>query len=259
MSSTTPDSPVGFPQVAAALAAVDVELRAAAAEATWVIVAGHYPVRSAAEHGDTLQLARLLLPLLRGRGVDAYACGHDHTLQALEDTPTGLRFVVSGNGAEPRGNPNRETSSRRIGFPHAGAKIEKHPRASRVDHPDSETNLAFSSLENGFAVHVVGPESMFTELRGRGGSSLYSMEQAPRAKCAAADVADCPFYDVEAEREKAAAAAQALADDRRSQMPFASIQREDAQLDRLRRGGHQARRYHVDGQQGRVHQRGLGA
>merc|ERR1712167_189482 len=83
MSSTTPDSPVGFPQVAAALAAVDVELRAAAAEATWVIVAGHYPVRSAAEHGDTLQL--------------------------LEDTPTGLRFVVSGNGAEPGGNPNRET------------------------------------------------------------------------------------------------------------------------------------------------------
>ena len=128
-----------------------------------------------------------------------------------------------------------------------------------IDHPDSDTNLAFSSLENGFAVHVVGPESMFTELRGRGGSSLYSMEQAPRAKCAAADVADCPFYDVEAEREKAAAAAQALADDRRSQMPFASIQREDAQLDRLRRGGHQARRYHVDGQQGRVHQRGLGA
>jgi|MDSV01.1.fsa_nt_gb hypothetical protein len=198
MSSTTPDSPVGFPQVAAALAAVDVELRAAAAEATWVIVAGHYPVRSAAEHGDTLQLARLLLPLLRGRGVDAYACGHDHTLQALEDTPTGLRFVVSGNGAEPGGNPNRETSSRRIGFPHAGAKVtgalQEYP--GLIDHPDSDTNLAFSSLENGFAVHVVGPESMFTELRGRGGSSLYSMEQAPRAKCAAADVADCPFYDV---------------------------------------------------------------
>jgi hypothetical protein len=45
----------------------------------------------------------------------------------------------------------------------------------------------------------------------------------------------------------------------RRRTPAQVLRREDAQLPWLRRGGHQARGYHVDGQQGRVHQRGLGA
>ena len=45
----------------------------------------------------------------------------------------------------------------------------------------------------------------------------------------------------------------------RRRTPAQVLRREDAQLPWLRRGGHQTRGYHVDGQQGRVHQRGLGA
>lgn len=45
---------------------------------TWLLVAGHYPVFSMGEHGDTSELKTYLLPLLQKYKVHAYFCGHDH-------------------------------------------------------------------------------------------------------------------------------------------------------------------------------------
>jgi 3',5'-cyclic AMP phosphodiesterase CpdA len=45
---------------------------------TWLLVAGHYPVFSTGEHGDTSELKSYLLPLLTKYKVHAYFCGHDH-------------------------------------------------------------------------------------------------------------------------------------------------------------------------------------
>ena len=45
---------------------------------TWLLVAGHYPIYSAGEHGDTTELQTYLVPLFRKYNVDAYFCGHDH-------------------------------------------------------------------------------------------------------------------------------------------------------------------------------------
>ena len=45
---------------------------------TWLLVAGHYPIFSTGEHGDTSELKSYLLPLLTKYKVHAYFCGHDH-------------------------------------------------------------------------------------------------------------------------------------------------------------------------------------
>lgn len=65
--------------------------------ADWLIVAGHYPVFSGGEHGNTAELQAQVLPLLEKYNVDAYLCGHDHTLQHLESG--GVHYLVSGAGA----------------------------------------------------------------------------------------------------------------------------------------------------------------
>lgn len=46
--------------------------------ATYTIVAGHYPIVSPGKHGDNSELVQNLLPLLVKYKVNVYYCGHDH-------------------------------------------------------------------------------------------------------------------------------------------------------------------------------------
>jgi hypothetical protein len=69
----------------------------ASSTATWLLVAGHYPIFSEGEHGDTSALVHRLLPLLRQYRVHAYLNGHDHTLQHI--SWQGVEFFTSGHGA----------------------------------------------------------------------------------------------------------------------------------------------------------------
>jgi acid phosphatase len=71
----------------------------AASKARWKIVIGHHPIYSGGEHGDTPELIKNILPLLRRHGVQAYFNGHDHDLQHLKagkvnlfDTGAGSQF-----------------------------------------------------------------------------------------------------------------------------------------------------------------------
>ena len=67
-------------------------------KASYLLVSGHYPVYSIAEHGPTDCLLDKLLPLLQKYKVTAYFSGHDHNLQHLLVTKPGLKmnFFVSG-------------------------------------------------------------------------------------------------------------------------------------------------------------------
>ncbi len=49
--------------------------------APYLIVSGHYPIYSVAEHGPTQCLVDRLRPLVHQYHATTYLCGHDHNLQ----------------------------------------------------------------------------------------------------------------------------------------------------------------------------------
>ncbi|XP_028678334.1 tartrate-resistant acid phosphatase type 5a [Erpetoichthys calabaricus] len=70
--------------------------RMRSSRADFLLVAGHYPVWSVAEHGPTHCLLEKVRPLLQKYHATAYLCGHDHNLQYIEES--GIGYVLSGAG-----------------------------------------------------------------------------------------------------------------------------------------------------------------
>jgi tartrate-resistant acid phosphatase type 5 len=70
----------------------------AATSVPYIIVVGHFPVWSIADHGPNSCLVQKLRPLLHKYKVSAYICGHDHNLQMIQDTYMGqmVSYVVTG-------------------------------------------------------------------------------------------------------------------------------------------------------------------
>jgi tartrate-resistant acid phosphatase type 5 len=66
----------------------------------WKIVFGHYPIYSNGPHGNTDELHKKLLPLLKKYGVNIYLSGHDHSICYRED---GVHCLVSGCGCRQSG------------------------------------------------------------------------------------------------------------------------------------------------------------
>ncbi|XP_018430030.1 PREDICTED: tartrate-resistant acid phosphatase type 5 [Nanorana parkeri] len=67
------------------------------AKEEYLLVAGHYPVWSIAEHGPTSCLLEHVEPLLKKYRVTAFLSGHDHNMQYLQDDH-GIGYVLSGAG-----------------------------------------------------------------------------------------------------------------------------------------------------------------
>ena len=64
----------------------------------YIIVGGHFPVLSAAEHGPTQCLVDKLMPLLHKYNVSVYFSGHDHNLQHISYNymNTQVEYIVAG-------------------------------------------------------------------------------------------------------------------------------------------------------------------
>jgi tartrate-resistant acid phosphatase type 5 len=81
------------------LAAIERNLKEMSeSQAAYLLVAGHFPIWSVAEHGPTQCLIDKLRPLLHQYGVSAYLCGHDHNMQHIVDEYMDQRVdhVLSG-------------------------------------------------------------------------------------------------------------------------------------------------------------------
>ena len=76
----------------------------AASTAPWKIVIGHHPIYSGGGpfgHGDTRELIKDVLPLLKQYQVQAYFNGHDHNLQHLQVGTVNLFDSGAGSRARP--------------------------------------------------------------------------------------------------------------------------------------------------------------
>lgn len=122
-----------------------------AAKEDYVLVAGHYPVWSIAEHGPTRCLVKSLRPLLAKYKVTAYLCGHDHNLQYLQDAD-GVGYVLSGAG-------NFMDPSKR--------HFNKVPNGYLRFHYGSEDSLG------GFVYLEINPKEMGITYMEASGKSLY--------------------------------------------------------------------------------------
>ncbi|XP_032906696.1 tartrate-resistant acid phosphatase type 5 isoform X3 [Amblyraja radiata] len=92
---TEPEGPKDYNVASTQLKWIQDKLKASRSD--FLIVAGHYPVWSIAEHGPTKCLVQKLYPLLTQYRVSAYFCGHDHNLQFIQDN-NGIGYVLSGAG-----------------------------------------------------------------------------------------------------------------------------------------------------------------
>ncbi|XP_044488475.1 purple acid phosphatase 8-like [Mangifera indica] len=78
----------------------DVESALKKSTAKWKIVVGHHTIKSVGHHGITQELVLQLLPILEANDVDLYINGHDHCLEHISSTDSGIEFLTSGGGSK---------------------------------------------------------------------------------------------------------------------------------------------------------------
>ncbi|XP_075659462.1 purple acid phosphatase 3-like isoform X2 [Castanea sativa] len=91
---------------------VDSALRDSTAK--WKIVVGHHTIKSAGQHGITIELEEQLLPILQANNIDLYVNGHDHCLEHISSTDSQIQFLTSGGGSKAWGGDIREWNTEEL-------------------------------------------------------------------------------------------------------------------------------------------------
>lgn len=163
--------------------------------ATWKFVFGHYPVWSIAEHGPTDFLVKDLKPLLDQYKVDAYFCGHDHSMQFLQQGD--VNYFLAGQGG-------KSDSSQA----HKGAV------------PSGVSKWFTDQSEGGFiTVQVNDTSATTTYWSSQKENQVYSVSQSPNSKAPLRSVPKEDYSHLEP-----------LWFDYRKQMPEMYAARKDARL-----------------------------
>jgi len=79
-------------------------------KAKWKITAGHHPIYTGGEHGNTIELIEQLKPILEKNNVNMYMAGHDHDMQHLKVPSSVLNYFISGAGSKVRKTGKMEYS-----------------------------------------------------------------------------------------------------------------------------------------------------
>lgn len=106
--------------------------------ATWVLVAGHYPIYSVGVNGDNTVLLGELHPILVKHKIHAYIAGHDHSNQfaTMDD---GITYIVSAQGAG------------RGPFGSEGVKFYGISKSSNyMQHYSSECGFSYVKMDDDF-------------------------------------------------------------------------------------------------------------
>lgn len=98
----------------------DLEEALRKSSAKWKIVIGHHAIRSAGHHGDTPELVRHLLPILKAHNVDMYMNGHDHCLQHISSLDSPIQYLTSGAGSKAWRGDIKRYNSQAMKFFHDG-------------------------------------------------------------------------------------------------------------------------------------------
>ncbi|KAG4906253.1 hypothetical protein AAZX31_20G011200 [Glycine max] len=87
----------------------DLEEELRKSTARWKIAVGHHAIRSIGHHGDSPELVKHLVPVLKANNVDMYINGHDHCLQHISSTDSPLLYLTSGAGSKAWRGDVKET------------------------------------------------------------------------------------------------------------------------------------------------------
>lgn len=128
-------------------------LAAARAACNAVIMVGHHPLVSNAQHGNNTDLIVKFGPLLEQYKVDAYLAGHDHTLMHME--ALGFDTIITG----------------------AGSKL----RATNIAEWGGGWGMAWYGDVNGFTVHSVNVSHIQHSFVAVNGTVMHSTLRALRS------------------------------------------------------------------------------
>eukprot|EP00607_Mallomonas_marina_P004702 CAMPEP_0182429262 /NCGR_PEP_ID=MMETSP1167-20130531/25635_1 /TAXON_ID=2988 /ORGANISM="Mallomonas Sp, Strain CCMP3275" /LENGTH=730 /DNA_ID=CAMNT_0024612675 /DNA_START=161 /DNA_END=2353 /DNA_ORIENTATION=- len=129
----------------------------AASQASFLIVAGHYPIYSTGKNapGDMTTMVEMMYPYLEKYDVDMYLAGHDHRLEHLQYTTSSggtMDFIISGAAGKP---DNQLTSG-----------------------ITSSATSKFSAATGGFAFAEVSDSTLSVNMVDYTGTVLYSMSRS---------------------------------------------------------------------------------
>lgn len=160
---------------------VDLESHLASIAATsipYIIVIGHFPVWSIAEHGPNDCLVKKLRPLLHKYNVSTYINGHDHNLQHIRGTYLNrtVDYIVSGCAAYS----DKSTANLNVTKANAGVLYNWSDDAGYLSSNGGMVVTQISPKEMRLSFYRTSPFNIFQPWKTDNGQKIHETVISPR-------------------------------------------------------------------------------